>query len=153
MLGCTSRHESTGPESDPGFLLELRENHPELSESELRAELLDEWPDGRKEAEADIRNGKLKFKAHGLPAKWAPFYFALLRKECGIETEYAAGCVTTRAQLRYLRDYWRWYLRRGPARRAAVIEKGATAGDILVEFWAFAQVCQESRKDVEVGTV
>jgi len=48
---------------------------------------------------------------------------------------------------------WQWYFRRGPLRRAAVIEKGATAADILVEFWAFAQVCQESRKDAEVGAV
>ncbi len=61
--------------------------------------------DGRKEAAADLRRGRLTILTYGLPAPWSLALMEVLHRDHGIELRAVAGCVVTKEQMRYVEEY------------------------------------------------
>lgn len=61
--------------------------------------------DGRKEAAADLRRGRLTILTYGLPAPWSLALMEGLHRDHGIELRPVAGCIVTTEQMRYVEEY------------------------------------------------
>ncbi len=61
--------------------------------------------DGRQEAEADLRRGRLTILTYGLQAPWSLALMEGLHRDHGIELRAVAGCVVTKEQMRYVEEY------------------------------------------------
>ncbi|RXK55331.1 hypothetical protein ESB00_05380 [Oleiharenicola lentus] len=61
--------------------------------------------DGRKEATADLRRGRLTILTYGLPAPWSLALMEVLHRDHGIELRTVAGCIVTKGQMRYVDEY------------------------------------------------
>jgi len=59
---------------------------------------------GRRDAEADIRNGRLRLKSFGTLAPWHKEYDATLKRRYGIDVVRVAGCVVDEHEIE-----WRAY--------------------------------------------
>lgn len=61
--------------------------------------------DGRKEAEADLRHGKLMILTYGLQAPWSLAFMEVLHRDHGVELRTVAGCIVTGDLMRYVDAY------------------------------------------------
>lgn len=63
------------------------------------------YEEGKAEARADIREGRLVVKTYGLPASSRNTYAEILKAKYGVELRAVAGCVVTSELLQNVKGY------------------------------------------------